>query len=285
MTPLPRPTDMRTSFVTAPALLLVAVALGLATSCHPDEPSVPAGPCPPGQFQPGGCTAGQPPPGPYAPGGPTAPPTPLPGLPSSPAVGFPCQTDLDLQCPLARCVVGRCGGCATSADCKQGATCAWTPVGMACILGFGGSAPGPAPAPVPPPPIGGPAGGDPFASARQACVDRTNQFRAQVGQRPLSRNAAREPCGDQAAQSDGTTGRIHGAFGQCGEWAQNECPSWRGPPDAMVGPCLQMMFDEGPGPGTAHGHYTNMTNAKYGAVACGFYMTGDGKVWMVQNFF
>ena len=46
-----------------------------------------------------------------------------------------------------------------------------------------------------------------------------------------------------------------------------------------------MMFDEGPGPGSAHGHYTNMTNAKYGSVTCGFFVTSSGKVWMVQNFY
>ena len=92
------------------------------------------------------------------------------------------------------------------------------------------------PAPAPPPttgggPVGGPIGGgptgDPFATARQACVNRTNQLRAQVGARPVSRNTAKEPCGDQAARSDGTTGSIHGAFGQCGEWGRTNARAGR----------------------------------------------------------
>jgi hypothetical protein len=45
------------------------------------------------------------------------------------------------------------------------------------------------------------------------------------------------------------------------------------------------MWDEGPGePYSVHGHYINMTNPLYGMVACGFYETGGGSVWAVQNF-
>jgi hypothetical protein len=47
-----------------------------------------------------------------------------------------------------------------------------------------------------------------------------------------------------------------------------------------------MMFDEGPGePYSAHGHYINMTSTSYSQVACGFYVTSDGSVWIVQNFY
>jgi uncharacterized protein YkwD len=44
------------------------------------------------------------------------------------------------------------------------------------------------------------------------------------------------------------------------------------------------MWDEGPGPFPAHGHYTNMTNPDYSMVACGFYETDSDKIWSVQNF-
>lgn len=45
------------------------------------------------------------------------------------------------------------------------------------------------------------------------------------------------------------------------------------------------MFDEGPGAGSAHGHYNNMMNSKYASVSCGFYVTADGSIWLVQDFF
>lgn len=76
------------------------------------------------------------------------------------------------------------------------------------------------------------------------------------------------------------TGRAHGAFGQCGELAQNECPGWAGPPADMIGDCLQLMWDEGPG----GGHYDNMASEGYSEAACGFYQLSDGDVWAVQNF-
>jgi hypothetical protein len=45
------------------------------------------------------------------------------------------------------------------------------------------------------------------------------------------------------------------------------------------------MWDEGPGKRfSKHGHYTNMSGARYGQVACGFAKAPDGKVWSVQNF-
>lgn len=54
----------------------------------------------------------------------------------------------------------------------------------------------------------------------------------------------------------------------------------------MVDGCLADMFAEGPGePFSKHGHYLNMTSLKYTSVACGFFVTGDGRVWMVQNFY
>jgi Cysteine-rich secretory protein family len=53
----------------------------------------------------------------------------------------------------------------------------------------------------------------------------------------------------------------------------------------MIERCLQTMFDEGPGEGTAHGHYTNMVSTKYSGVACSFHAQPDGSLWVVQNFY
>ncbi len=66
----------------------------------------------------------------------------------------------------------------------------------------------------------------------------------------------------------------------CGEFAQNECPGWPGPPGTMIPQCLSAMWMEGPG----GGHYDNMSSKQYTQVSCGFYTLPDGKVWAVQNF-
>jgi hypothetical protein len=122
-------------------------------------------------------------------------------------------------------------------------------------------------------------------AARARCVDRTNQFRASVGAPPLGRRPDREACIDREAHDDAAARAAHATFGACGEMAQNTCPDWYGPPEAMVDNCLQSMFDEGPGAGAAHGHYTNMVNRRYSSVACGFFVTPAGEVWLVQDFF
>lgn len=137
-------------------------------------------------------------------------------------------------------------------------------------------------------PTGGPGpgptgGGD--GSAAQLCVDTINGHRAGIGLGPLERWTDAEACSDGEAQSDSQTGQPHGAFGQCQESAQNECPGWPGPPEQMITGCLQMMWDEGPGEDfSKHGHYINMSNAGYTKVACGFATTAEGSVWSVQNF-
>ena len=86
------------------------------------------------------------------------------------------------------------------------------------------------------------------------------------------------------ARSDSQTGQPHGAFGQCGENAQNECPGWPSLEDTVQG-CLQMMWDEGPGENfQQHGHYINMSSTSYATVACGFHVAENGSVWALQNF-
>ena len=211
--------------------------------------------------------------------------------PMAPAFGFFCQSDLDLQCAYGRCIGGRCGGCSDVSQCKRNTTCAATPVGGTCWPG--NSAPAPAPAPLPPPTPGPtptqpppftppPSSSDPFAAARQSCVDRINQYRARVRMGPLARDASTEGCDDEESRLDSSSNRAHGSFGKCGERAQNACPNYPGASvEDVLNKCLQQMFDEGPG----GGHFDNMTSSKYSRASCGFQAMPGGRIWTVQNFF
>jgi hypothetical protein len=126
-------------------------------------------------------------------------------------------------------------------------------------------------------------GGD--DSAEQLCVDTINDYRATLDLPPLERWTDAEDCSNAQAKSDSESGTAHGAFGQCGEFAQNECPGWPGPPEQLTVDCLALMWAEGPGEDFAmHGHYINMSNPNYTKVACGFYETPEGDWWAVQNF-
>jgi len=143
--------------------------------------------------------------------------------------------------------------------------------------------PPPPPDTAPPPPP--PDTGDPLADARVVCVNEINMYRATLSLPPYSGWTAAETCADGQSKSDSETGTAHGAFGKCGESAQNECPGWPGPPDTMIKGCLKMMWAEGPGvPFSAHGHYINMSSTSYKSVACGFYKTPTGSWWAVQDF-
>ena len=112
------------------------------------------------------------------------------------------------------------------------------------------------------------------------CIDLINEYRDTLGLPPYDRWSDAESCSDDEAESDAMTGQAHGAFPQCGESAQNECPGWSGPPESMIGSCLDLMWGEGPG----GGHYENMANSSYSQAACGFYALANGEVWSVQNF-
>jgi type IV secretory pathway TrbL component len=119
----------------------------------------------------------------------------------------------------------------------------------------------------------------------QLCVDEINAFRATLNLPPYARWTQEEVCASDEAAKDAAANKAHSAFGQCGEWAQNECPGWPGPPGSMIGNCLQMMWDEGPGDfNQGHGHYINMSSTSYTKVACGFHVLASGKVWATQDF-
>jgi hypothetical protein len=127
------------------------------------------------------------------------------------------------------------------------------------------------------PPDTGPV--DPYATARQACVDYINQLRATVGLPALARWTANESCADGQCKSDSETGQAHGAFGQCPNFGQCECPNW-GSIASITPGCLNAMWAEGPG----GGHYDIMTSRSYTKVSCGFYVKPNGQVWAVQDY-
>jgi hypothetical protein len=230
-----------------------------------------------------------PPPGYYTPAAYPAPP------PMTPAFGFFCQSDFDMQCAYGRCIGGRCGGCSDVSQCKANTTCAASPVGGTCWPDARNGPPPPAPrtAPPPQPPLPPPTPGptptqppgpssDPFAAARQSCVDRINQYRSRVRMGPLARDASTEGCDDEESRLDAQSNRAHGSFGKCGERAQNACPNYPGASvEDVLNKCLQQMFEEGPG----GGHYDNMTSTKYSRASCGFMSMPGGRIWTVQNFF
>src|SRR5688572_16629579 len=110
-------------------------------------------------------------------------------------------------------------------------------------------------------------------------------YRAMLSLPAYARWTDAEACSDDEAESDSISMTPHGAFGSCGESAQNECPGWPAPPESMIEQCLALMWAEGPGEDfQAHGHYINMSSTSYTKVACGYHTTANGSVWAVQNF-
>jgi len=273
----------------------VGLGLGLAlVSCKHQDPQPAQAPYGYAYPAPYGSYPSQPPaPAPWAPAPAYYGPGAQPAI--TPAFGFYCQSDGDLQCAYGHCINGHCGGCSDVSQCKRGAVCAASPVGGTC---WPDTRPGPQPpqpqAPpnpgptptqpppfVPPPSPPGPSS-DPFAAARQSCVDRINQYRARVRVGPIARDPGTEPCDDEESRLDSSANRAHGSFGKCGERAQNACPNYPGASvEDVLNKCLQQMFDEGPG----GGHFDNMTSTKYSRASCGFVPVGGGRIWTVQNFF
>jgi len=188
------------------------------------------------------------------------------------------------------------GDCSGAGDAAVLASAAETYVAATlCALDPGGTVEcGALPTPVPTPtrtptpiatrtPTPRPTGGS--SDAEQLCVDTINQYRASIGVAPLARWSDAEACVENQGFADSQSGIPHSAFGQCSEWAQDECPNWPGPPDQMIGSCLALMWAEGPGePYSQHGHYINMSNPSYTKVACGFAVLSNGRVWAVQDF-
>ncbi len=84
---------------------------------------------------------------------------------------------------------------------------------------------------------------DPFAAARQTCIDHINELRAGKGRAPYTRWTAIETCVDEQATFDSANGP-HAAFvggKNCGASAQGECPG-QGP--TSVTGCIDLMWAE-----------------------------------------
>ncbi|HEY2516600.1 MAG TPA: CAP domain-containing protein, partial [Polyangiaceae bacterium] len=128
--------------------------------------------------------------------------------------------------------------------------------------------------------------GDSLTQARVQCVQIINQYRATLSppSPPLTEDTAQESCVDSQAQKDYTANTAHSAFGDCSEFAQDECPGWPGPPASINTDCFKSMWDEGPPPAGQDNHWLNMSNAKYTKVACGYYQTPKGDWWTTQDF-
>jgi hypothetical protein len=128
-------------------------------------------------------------------------------------------------------------------------------------------------------------GAGPTNDATQLCVDTINHYRATLGLAPYQRWVEKEVCASDQATQDSQSKTAHGAFGKCGESAQNECPDWPAPAESMITSCLAQMWAEGPGSDfSKHGHYLTMTSTTYTKVACGFSMAVNGRLWAVQDF-
>jgi len=69
-------------------------------------------------------------------------------------------------------------------------------------------------------------GSDPYTEYRQQCMHRINYYRSSVGLGCSPVTWPKEACADSQCQSDAAGGIAHGAFGKCGESAQDECPGW-----------------------------------------------------------
>jgi len=141
---------------------------------------------------------------------------------------------------------------------------------------------------------------------RQACVDKINMDRATLNLTPLARaTPTQEACSDKGAQMDATSMMAHSSAGMCpGSQGQDTCPqlpvgSGYTLQSALM-QCLDQMWAEGPPPsGTTvqqciqdyqgcflkHGHYINMTMARYKGVSCGFYQISSALYWGNQDFY
>jgi len=148
--------------------------------------------------------------------------------------------------------------------------------------------PSPSPFPVPwwqPPPQNSFPFPPVFSDPGQRCVDTVNQYRQSQRLPPVGRWLMAEGCTSAEARDSAASGQPHGAFGRCGELAQNVCPAWSGTADQVTGPCIQSMWNEGPGGDFAtHGHYLNLTSTRFTRVACGYFTTPQGSTWAVLNF-
>ncbi len=138
---------------------------------------------------------------------------------------------------------------------------------------------------------------------RNYCLEVINNYRATENLKPLTlAPEAKQSCADEQSAADLASGKAHGHFGDCGEFAQNSGPNidlkWRDTEEKIVDTYLEMMWDEKKlvesgerDPAKKEdfsyiGHYLNMSSTKYTTVACGIAKKSDGtKGWFNVNFY
>lgn len=137
---------------------------------------------------------------------------------------------------------------------------------------------------------------------RNYCLDVINSYRATENLKPLTlAPEAKQSCADEQSAADLASGKAHGHFGDCGEFAQNSGPNidlkWQNTEEKIVDTYLEMMWNEkklvesgerDPAKKEDYsyiGHYLNMSSTKYTTVACGIAKNSDGsKGWFNVNF-
>jgi len=140
-------------------------------------------------------------------------------------------------------------------------------------------------------------------SWRDECLEVINKFRATQNLTPLTlADDSKQKCADQQSAADLASGKAHGHFGDCDEFAQNSAPnvslSRYADEKAIAEHYLEMMWNEkklidsgerDPENDADYGyigHYLNMSRTYYKSVACGFAKSSDGSTgWMNINFY
>ena len=83
------------------------------------------------------------------------------------------------------------------------------------------------------------------------------------------------------AQQQGTVYHQLTLFGEPDGEAVRHDPAWNGATGAQaLSTCLQSQWDTRPNGNL----FLDMISTRWTHVACGFYRTGDGHWWVVQNF-
>ena len=141
------------------------------------------------------------------------------------------------------------------------------------------------------------------AGWREDCLAKINEFRATENLPPYTLAAEeKQTCADKQSADDLKSGKAHGHFGDCGEFAQNSGPNFSASSlknaTAVSDYYLKMMWDEKKlvESGEADlnskddfpkiGHYKNMQSRSYTKVACGISLSADGKKgWFNVDFF
>ncbi|MFO8073990.1 MAG: CAP domain-containing protein [Polyangia bacterium] len=120
------------------------------------------------------------------------------------------------------------------------------------------------------------------------CADLINDYRLDHGLQPLERSAELERCASDGAFEDSQSGDPHGHFietsgCQGAADAENEIPGWPlgsyESVESIIEAGTEMMMNEGPG----GGHFENILG-DHGSVGCGYHVTEDDAVWVVQDF-